>query len=191
MIAIDHVLLSDEIVEEEFVCDLNSCKGGCCVDGDCGAPLTEAETQILETIYPKIKAYLPEAYVAEIERQGAHVMDDEYGHVTPTVNGGICVYAYTDDAGIVKCGIEKAWNEGVIDFRKPISCHLYPIRVKERDGYDLVNYAPRKQLCKPACKLGRQLKVPVYKFLKEPIIRKYGEAFYEALEAVGEKMRSS
>ncbi len=190
MIAIDHVLLSDEIVEEEFVCDLNSCKGGCCVDGDCGAPLTEAETEILAKIYPKVKAYLPEAYVAEIERQGTHVMDDEYGYVTPTVNGGICVYAYTDDAGIVKCGIEKAWNEGVIDFRKPISCHLYPIRVKERDGYELVNYAPRKRLCKPACKLGRQLKVPVYKFLKEPIIRKYGEEFYKALEAVGEKMRS-
>ncbi len=190
MIAIEHVLLSDEVVEEEFVCDLNSCKGGCCVDGDCGAPLTAAEAETLAAIYPKIKAYLPEAYVSEIERQGTHVMDDEYGHVTPTVNGGICVYAYTDDAGIVKCGIEKAWKDGVVDFRKPISCHLYPIRVKERDGYDLVNYEPRKKLCKPACKLGRQLKVPVYKFLKEPLIRKYGEEFYEALDAVGKKMRT-
>lgn len=182
MIAIDHVLLSDEIVQEEFVCDLNSCKGGCCVDGDCGAPLTEEETGILAEIYPRIKGYLPEAYAAEIDRQGTHVMDDEFGYVTPTVNGAICAYGYTDDAGIVKCGIEKAWQDGVVSFQKPISCHLYPIRVKESNGYELVNYEPRKKLCKPACKLGRQLKVPVYRFLKGPLIRKYGEEFYGALE---------
>jgi len=183
MIAIDHVLLSDEVVREEFVCDLNSCKGGCCVDGDCGAPLTAEETGVLAEIYPRIRAYLPEAYAAEIDRQGTHVMDEEFGYVTPTVNGAICAYGYTDEDGIVKCGIEKAWQDGVITFRKPISCHLYPIRIKEGDGYELVNYEPRKKLCKPACKLGKQLKVPVYRFLKAPLIRKYGEEFYEALEA--------
>jgi hypothetical protein len=190
MIAIDHVLLSDEVVEEHFVCDLNSCKGGCCVDGDCGAPLTEEETKTIARIYPKVKPYLSKEYIAEIEKQGTHVIDDEYGYVTPTVNGGICVYAYTDEVGIVKCGIEKAWKDGQVDFQKPISCHLYPIRIKEQPGYELVNYEPRKKLCKPACKLGRQLRVPVYKFLKDSLTRKYGADFYDTLDAVAKKMEA-
>ncbi len=187
MIAIDNVLLSDQVVEEQFVCDLNSCKGGCCVDGDCGAPLTEEETKIIAKVYPKIKPYLPAEYIAEVEKQGTHTIDDEYGFVTPTKDGGICVYAYTDDAGIVKCAFERAWKEGKIDFQKPISCHLYPIRIKELPGYEMVNYEPRKKLCAPACKLGKKLRVPVYQFLKAPLIRKYGEQFYEALDAVAKK----
>ena len=191
MIAIDHVLLSDEVVEEQFVCDLNSCKGGCCVDGDCGAPLTKDEAGIIADIYPVVKPYLSQEYIDEIEKQGTHTMDDEFGYVTPTVNGGICVYAYTDEVGIVKCAIEKAWKDGKVDFQKPISCHLFPIRITEHPGYEAVNYEPRKKLCKPACKLGKQLKVPVYKFLKSSIIRKYGEEFYEALDAVAVKMKNS
>ncbi len=190
MIAIGDVLLSDEIVQEQFVCDLNKCKGGCCVDGDCGAPLTAEEANTIAAIYPKLKPYLNEAYLPEIERQGTHTIDDEYGYVTPSVNGGICVYGITDELGIVKCGIEKAWRAGAVEFRKPISCHLYPIRVKEMPGYDALNYEPRKSLCKPACKLGKQLQVPVYKFLKDPLIRQYGEEFYEALDAVAKKMNS-
>ncbi len=190
MIAIDNVLLSDSVVEEQFVCDLSACKGGCCVDGDCGAPLTEEETKIIAKTYPKIKSYLLPEYIAEVEKQGTHVIDDEYGFVTPTINGGICVYAYTDEAGIVKCAFEKAWKEGKIKFQKPISCHLYPIRIKEMDGYDAVNYEPRKKLCKPACKLGRQLKIPVYKFLKDSITRKYGPDFYDTLDAVAKKMNA-
>jgi hypothetical protein len=191
MIAIDHVLLSDEVVEEQFVCDLNSCKGGCCVDGDCGAPLTKDEAGIIADIYPVVKPYLSQEYIDEIERQGTHTMDDEFGYVTPTVNGGICVYAYTDEVGIVKCAIEKAWKDGKVDFQKPISCHLFPIRITAHPGYEAVNYEPRKKLCKPACKLGKQLKVPVYKFLKSSIVRKYGEEFYEALDAVAVKMKNS
>ncbi len=190
MIAIENVLLSDQVVEEQFVCDLNSCKGGCCVDGDCGAPLTQEETVIIASVYPRIKQYLKPEYIAEIEKQGTHTIDDEYGYVTPAVNGGICVYAYTDDAGIVKCTFERAWKEGKIAFKKPISCHLYPIRVKQMDGYEAVNYEPRKTLCKPACKLGKQLKVPVYQFLKESIVRKYGEEFYDTLDAVAQKMNA-
>jgi hypothetical protein len=189
MIAIDNVLLSDEIVQEQFVCDLNKCKGGCCVDGDCGAPLTKKETKILADIYPKIKPYLSKKYIAEIDKQGTHVMDDEYGYVTPTINGGICAFGYTDELGIVKCGIEKAWKDGAIDFQKPISCHLYPVRVKEAGEYEMVNYEPRADLCKPACKLGVKLKVPVYVFLKDSLIRKYGKGFYKTLEAVAEKMK--
>lgn len=188
MIAIGNVLLSDEIVEEQFVCDLNKCKGGCCVEGDCGAPLSEEETKILARIYPDIKPYLSADYLPEIERQGTHTTDKEYGYVTPTVNGGICVYGYTDESGTVKCGIEKAWKAGKVDFQKPISCHLYPIRITEHPGYEAVNYEPRETLCKPACNLGRQLKVPVYVFLKDAITRKYGEEFYGTLEAVGKKM---
>ncbi len=190
MIAIDNVLLSDEVVEEHFVCDLNKCKGGCCVDGDCGAPLTEEETKIIARIYPKIKSYLLPEYIAEIEKQGTHTTDDQYGYVTPTVNGGICVYGYTDELGIVKCGIEKAWKEGKVKFRKPISCHLYPIRIISHPGYEAVNYEPRPSLCKPACKLGDKLKVPVYVFLKEALVRKYGEEFYEGLDAVAKKLKS-
>lgn len=189
MIAIDNVLLSDEIVEEHFVCDLNKCKGGCCVDGDCGAPLTKEETKILARIYPKIKSSLDAEYIPEIEKQGTHTTDDQYGDVTPTVNGGICVYGYTDETGTVKCGIEKAWKEGKTDFRKPISCHLFPIRIIEHDGYESVNYEPRPTLCKPACKLGKQLKVPVYVFLKDALIRKYGDDFYGALDAVAKKVK--
>ena len=190
MIAIDNVLLSDEVVEEHFVCDLNKCKGGCCVDGDCGAPLTKDETKIIKRIYPQIKSYLAPEYIAEIEKQGTHTTDKEHGYVTPTVNGGICVYGITDEMGVVKCGIEKAWKDGKTDFRKPISCHLFPIRITSNpDGYEAVNYEPRETLCKPACKLGKQLKVPVYVFLKDALIRKYGDEFYGTLEAVAEKMK--
>ena len=189
MIAIDNVLLADDIVEAHFVCDLEKCKGGCCVDGDCGAPITQEEADTIAELYPVFKPHLEPQYIAEIERQGTHVTDNEYGLVTPTVNGGICVYGYTDELGIVKCGIEKAWREGKINFRKPISCHLFPIRVTESNGYEMLNYEPRKQLCRPACKLGNKLKIPVYKFLKDPIVRKWGEEFYETLEAVAEKMR--
>lgn len=186
MIAIDNILLSDDIIEAQFVCDLERCKGGCCVDGDCGAPITEDEAQIIKDILPVVKKYLPKEHLSEIEKQGTHVWDDEHGLVTPTINGGICVYAMTDDAGIVKCGIEAAYREGLVDFKKPISCHLFPIRIDHSAEYELVNYEPRKSLCRPACKLGKKLQVPVYQFLKEPIIRKYGEEFFEALDAVAQ-----
>lgn len=188
MIAIDNVLLSDEIVQEHFVCDLQKCKGGCCVDGDCGAPLTLEETKILAEVYPKMKHLLLPEYAAVIDSNGTHTTDNEFGYVTPTVNGGICAYGYTDATGVVKCGIEKAYKEGIVDFYKPISCHLYPIRIKETKEFEFVNYEPRKSLCKPACKLGKQLQVPVYVFLKDSLIRKYGTEFYETLEAVAGKM---
>lgn len=190
MIAIDKALVSDELIEEHFVCDLNKCKGGCCVDGDCGAPLTKEETKIIKNIYPQIKPYLSKEYIAEIDKQGTHVWDDEFGYVTPTVNGGICVYGYTDELGIVKCGIEQAWKDGKVDFQKPISCHLFPVKIKSYKTYDAVNYEPRETLCRPACKLGDKLKVPVYKFLKDALVRKYGPEFYEALDAVAEKFKA-
>ncbi|MCB0698492.1 MAG: DUF3109 family protein [Chitinophagales bacterium] len=188
MIAIDNVLVSDDVVKEQFVCDLTKCKGGCCVDGDCGAPLTEEETKLVADNYPAIKKYLPEKHILEVEQQGTHTIDDEFGYVTPTINGGVCVYAYTDFAGIVKCGFERAWREGEIAFQKPISCHLYPIRIKQLPDYEAVNYSPRKILCAPACTLGEKLRVPVYQFLKDALIRKYGPDFYDALDATAKHM---
>ncbi len=183
MIAIGDVLVADDVVSARFVCDLNACKGGCCVDGDCGAPLTEEETVIIRDILPVVREYLPEDYIAKVEQDGTHTTDGEFGYVTPTMPDGTCTYAFRDELGIVKCGIEQAWRDGKIDFQKPISCHLFPIRVIEQPGYTAVNYEPRKKLCRPACKLGSKLQVPVYQFLKAPIIRKWGQEFFEALDA--------
>lgn len=188
MIAIDDKLISDEVVEKHFVCDLTKCKGGCCVDGDTGAPITQQEADIIEDIYPKIKHLLTPQAIALIEEEGAHTFDDEYGLVTPTLNGGICAYGYYDEQGIVKCAMEHEYNAGNIDFKKPVSCHLFPIRVTEYDQFEALNYEPRKSLCRPACKLGKSLKVPVYQFLKEPLIRKYGEDFYDALDATAREV---
>ena len=188
MIAIDNKLVSDELIEENFVCDLNKCKGGCCVDGDAGAPLEKAELKIIDEVVATILPYLTPTHQKEIERQGHYVYDKEFGWVTPAINGGVCVYAITDKAGVVKCAFEQAYYEGKISWKKPISCHLFPVRIQKSKGgkMEFVNYEPRESLCAPACKLGDKLKMPVYKFLKEALIRKYGEKFYEALEAVAE-----
>ena len=186
MIVIDDKYISDDVVEKNFVCNLNACKGACCVAGDCGAPLEEDELKILKKIYPKVKPFLRPQGIEEIEHTGLHTWDDEHGHVTPIVNGAICAYATIDDNGIVGCGIEKAWKAGAIDYRKPISCHLYPIRITKYETFEAVNY-DKWSICKPACKLGNQLQVPVYKFLKEAIIRKYGEEFYEVLDRIANK----
>lgn len=193
MIAIDNKLVSDELIEARFVCDLEKCKGGCCVDGDAGAPLEPDELKRIDEVFDAVKPYLPKAHLAEIEQKGRYVYDDEFGWVTPAVNGGICVYAITDRQGIVKCGIEQAYNEGKVQWKKPVSCHLFPVRVStSADGaLEYLNYEPRPTLCKPACRLGNKLKVPVYRFLKEPLIRKYGQEFYDTLEAVAEDYREA
>lgn len=185
MIAIDDVLVSNQVIEEQFVCDLSKCKGGCCVDGDAGAPLDNKELKEIDAVISHVLPYLSETSKKELDRQGRYVYDKEFGWVTPTINSSICVYGITDAQGIVKCGIEQAYNDGKIKWKKPISCHLYPIRIKKsRDGKtDLVNYEPRQDLCKGGCSLGKKLKVPVYVFLKESITRKYGKDFFEALQA--------
>ncbi len=185
MIAIDDVLVSNQVIEEQFVCDLSKCKGGCCVDGDAGAPLDNKELKEIDAVIPHVLPYLSEASKKELDKQGRYVYDKEFGWVTPTINSSICVYGITDAQGVVKCGIEQAYNDGKTEWKKPISCHLYPIRIKKsRDGKtDLVNYEPRQDLCKGGCSLGKKLKVPVYVFLKESITRKYGKDFFEALEA--------
>jgi hypothetical protein len=189
MIVIENILVSDEIVEEQFVCDLVKCKGGCCVDGDAGAPLADDERAHIDEVLEAVKPYLEERSLIEIKKQGNYVWDDEFGWVTPAIDGGVCVYATKDERGIVKCGIEQAYRDGKINWKKPISCHLFPVRIKQsKNGkQEYVNYEPREDLCKAACKLGKKLKVPVYEFLKEPLIRKYGDEFYETLEAIAKE----
>lgn len=186
MIAIDNKLVSDELVEENFLCDLNKCKGGCCVDGDAGAPLEKEELAIIDEVFDIVAPYLEASHLKEIKKQGHYVYDKEFGWVTPAINGGICVYATYDKTGVVKCSFEQAYYEGKIGWKKPISCHLFPVRIQksQNDDTEYVNYEPREVLCAPACKLGNKHKLPVYQFLKEALIRKYGEEFYEALDAV-------
>lgn len=188
MIAIDNVLISDEVVEKQFVCDLTKCKGGCCEEGDAGAPLEDAELDLIIELYEKVKPYLTPGSIAAIERKGKYVYHKEFGWVTPTLGSDheICVYGKRDQNGIIKCAFEQAYNDGVIEWKKPISCHLFPIIHKrgKSGNYDRINYEPREKLCSPACALGSKLKVPVYEFLKEPLVRLYGEEFYKALDAV-------
>jgi hypothetical protein len=186
MIVIDNILVSDEVVEKQFVCDLNKCKGGCCEEGDAGAPLEDQELEIVLEMYEKIKPYLSKTAIKEIEKKGKYVYNKEFGWVTPTLGNDreICVYGYRDEKGIIKCAFEQAYYDGVIPWKKPLSCHLFPIIAHKgkRGGYDRVNYEPREKLCNPACGLGKKLKLPTYEFLKEALIRKYGEEFYTALD---------
>ena len=181
MIQIDDKLISEDIFSEEFVCNLSKCKGACCVEGDIGAPLNKEETVILDRIFERVKPYLRKEGVEAIEAQGTWVIDPNDGdYVTPMVEGRECAYVIFDDKGITKCGIEKAYEDGAVDWQKPISCHLYPIRVDEYRTFTALNYH-KWDICSDACTLGRELQVPIYKFVKTPLIRKYGEEFYETL----------
>ena len=192
MIAIDNILVSDQVVEEQFVCDLTKCKGGCCEDGDAGAPLEANELDELNKVFDIVRPYLTASGAREIEKVGRYIYDREFGWVTPTINSEICAYGFKDNQGIVKCAIEQAYNDGKISWKKPISCHLFPIRIQKstNDDTEFVNYEPREELCSAACKLGKKLKVPAYVFLKEAIIRKYGEEFYATLDATASYMNN-
>jgi hypothetical protein len=184
MIAIDNILVSDDVVREQFVCDLVKCKGGCCEDGDAGAPLEKSELDELNAAYEIVKPYLTPAGIKEIESRGRYQYDREFGWVTPTIDGKMCAYGYRDEKGIIKCGIEQAYYDGKIAWKKPISCHLYPIKTGKTKSGEVVNYEPRASMCRPGCIQGKKLKVPVYVFLKEAIIRKFGESFYDVLEKI-------
>ena len=186
MIQIDDKLISEDLFSEEFVCNLAKCKGICCVDGDAGAPLDEDETKILDEIYPKIKSYLRPEGIQAIEEQGTYTLDFEGDLVTPLVNNAECAYVIFDEKGYTKCAIEKAYEDGVIDWQKPISCHLYPIRITEYSNFSAINHH-EWDICSDACTLGKELGVKVYQFLKKPLIRKYGEEFYQTLSEAAEE----
>jgi hypothetical protein len=194
VLLIDNILVSDDIVEKQFVCDLAKCKGGCCEEGDAGAPLNNEELDIIVEVYEQVKPYMSPAAIAEIGKKGKYVYNKEFGWVTPTLgtDSEICVYGIRGDDGIIKCAFEQAYNDGKINWKKPVSCHLYPIISQDGKKGNLgrMNYEPREKLCNPACALGKQLKVPTYVFLKEALIRKYGEDFYEALDAIGKKKQT-
>lgn len=182
MVEIGNTVVSFELFEQQFCCDLNVCKGECCIEGDSGAPLEDGEREVLEELLPEVWNDLTDICKRTIEEQGVAYVDDDGDWVTSIVNGRECVFSYVDKAdGVRKCAIEKAYREGRIDFKKPISCHLYPVRLAEYKNFTAVNYH-RWQLCDCAEKLGGKLKLPVYRFLKEPLIRKFGEEWYAELE---------
>lgn len=193
MIIVQDILVSDEVAEQHFICNLKACKGLCCEAGDMGAPLDEAELSVLEAIYPHVKPFLRPEGIAAIEAQGPYVWESEEScWTTPLVNKGPCAYMTLDELGIRRCGIEQTWRAGKTDFQKPISCHLYPIRVKRNEdlGFEALNY-DRWDICSAACELGHREQMPVYAFLKDALIRRYGEDFYEELDAAAQFVREN
>lgn len=178
----DKYLLSEDIFDKNFVCNLKACKGACCWVGEYGAPLQDDELDIIKSIYPAVKPYITERGIEEIESQGHYILDED-GEYSTTLIGeeGPCVYINYSENGTAYCGIEKAYLEGKINWRKPVSCHLYPIRLQQLPEYIALNYE-KWDICSDACKLGDELRVPVYRFLKDALIRRFGEDFYEKLE---------
>ena len=172
--------MSEDIKDVEFVCHLEKCKGACCVEGELGAPLDDDELPIMEAIQEEIRPYITREGLKSIKRHGPYLLDEDGDYSTPTINGKECAYANYDEQGVLKCGIEQAYLDGKTKFRKPISCHLYPIRVTKKKDFEALNYH-KWSVCGAACTLGQALGVPVYKFLKEPLIRKYGKAWYKEL----------
>ena len=192
MLIVQDKLVSDDIAEVHFLCDLNACKGACCWEGDAGAPLEPEETSILEEIYEDIKPFLTNAGIRAIDDIGKYYIDPEDNEpATTLIEGGPCAYINYTTEGIAQCGIEQAWKAGATSFRKPISCHLYPIRVEknEKIGFEALNYH-KWNICSAACKAGKSAKLPLYVFLKEAIVRKYGEDFYEELAATAVYLKS-
>jgi hypothetical protein len=188
MIIIENTLISELLTERNFVCDLTKCKGACCVDGDAGAPLTEEEAGLLEDLFPLYKEYMTPESIDTVEKNGFFYIDSDNDILTSLFEGRQCVYVYHEDE-IAKCAVEKAFNEGKINFRKPISCHLYPCRISVFKDVDAVNYH-EWDVCKAARELGDKLNIPVYQFLKEALIRKYGTDWYQYLtEAIEFKNR--
>lgn len=189
MIQVQNTLVHEDVIKENFVCNLSKCKGACCIEGDSGAPLERSELAVLEEIYPLVKPYMAEKGIEAIEKSGAWVKDFEGDYTTPCVDTNKeCAYV-TWENGITKCAIEKAYEQGIISWQKPISCHLYPIRITSYPEFDVLHY-DRWNICSDACSFGKELKVSVHEFLKGPLIRKYGEEWYEELKTEAESLRT-
>ena len=187
LVEIQNKIVSTQIFERQFVCDLTACKGACCIEGNGGAPVTKEEVDIIEANLDKILPYMRSEGIAAIEAQGVVYEDEDFEPATTLVNDKECAFVYFDQTNTAKCAIEKAHREGQIDFIKPISCHLYPIRTKQFNEYTALNYE-KWDICEPACACGEKLDVPVYKFLKEPLIRAFGPEFYKELEIVSREL---
>lgn len=186
MLQIKDTLISQDLIEEKFCCDLEKCKGACCVKGDAGAPLLQEEVDLLPNIIDKIAPFLRKAGIESIEKQGTHVIDDENETVTPLIDGKECAYAIFEK-GIAQCGIEKAYDAGVISFRKPVSCHLYPVRLKKYEQFIAVNY-DKWDICNPARELGSKLNLPVHAFVHDALIRQFGKDWYMHLKIAEKKL---
>lgn len=182
IIEINDKLISTEIFERKFICDLKSCKGACCVEGDAGAPVTLQEIEEIQQSLEGIKPFMRPDGIEAIEKEGLSYKDSLYEDVITLINGGACAFSYFDEKGTALCAIEKANQEGSSSIKKPLSCHLYPIRITKRSLFQMVNYH-EWDICGAACVLGERVGMPVYKFLKESLIRAYGEEFYLELEA--------
>ena len=185
MFQLGKTIVSEDLLGQEFSCNLKACKGACCVHGDAGAPIEKEEAEILKEIYPKVKPYLRPEGIQAIENQGVFVTSKQGDLETPLVNGAECAYVVFDDNQTALCGIEQAHNQGKINWKKPISCHLYPVRVKSYSEFSAVNYH-KWQICSSACTLGQELKMPVYRFVKQALIQKFGQDWYDTLEKMAE-----
>ena len=188
MIQIDDTIISLDVFKEKFLCNLDACKGECCIEGDAGAPLEESEVEQLKKVLPVIWEDLSPEAQAIIEKQGVCYKDEDGDLVTSIVNGKDCVFTCYNEKGCCYCAIEKAYRDGKVDFYKPVSCHLYPSRVQNYPEFKAVNYH-RWDVCKAAVLLGQKENLPVYKFLKEPLIRKFGEEWYTELEIAAEELK--
>ncbi|MCI4667889.1 MAG: DUF3109 family protein [Bacteroidia bacterium] len=183
LIQIGNKLISEDLKDEMFACDISACKGACCVEGDIGAPLDRSELAVLEDIYPKVKPFLREEGVKAIEDQGSWINDWTGGISTPLVDGNECAYVTFSEDGVALCGIEQAYEAGEVDFKKPVSCHLYPIRVEKSKNFETLSY-DRWEICSAACLKGKVQGVKVYEFTKDAIIRAYGDEFWNELDVV-------
>jgi len=188
MFQLGKTIVSEEIIEKDFVCNLSACKGECCVSGDAGAPLEESELQIMKDIYPEVKPFLRAEGIKAIEEQGIYTTNKLGEHETPLINNADCAYVIFDEKKTALCGIEEAYNSGLISWKKPVSCHLYPVRVREYSQFSGVNY-DKWEICDDACSLGKELQVPVYKFVKQALVRKFGEDWYAELATVAENYK--
>ena len=188
MFQLGKTIVSEEIINNDFVCNLNACKGICCVEGEAGAPLEKEEIQMLEDIYPKVKPFLRQEGIRAIEQQGTYITTDKGELETPLVNNAACAYVVFDENNMALCAIEEAYNKGEVPWKKPISCHLYPVRVRDYSEFSAVNYH-KWHICDDACALGKELQVPVYRFVKEALIRKFGEDWYNELEEVAGRIK--
>jgi hypothetical protein len=183
MVEIGKTLVSFDVFREFFLCDLEMCRGACCIEGDSGAPLEEEEAKFIETDFDTFSGFLPEEHRLAVQQQGFTLTDKDGDLVTPLVNNRQCAYSFFDEEGILKCSIEKAWQLGRTNFRKPVSCHLFPIRIHHYRYYDAVNYESI-DICRAGRECGMKSRIPLYRFLKEPLIRKYGETWYTELESI-------
>lgn len=188
MFRIGETLVSEEIIENNFHCNISACKGACCVKGNGGAPLEKKEADIIEKNFEKIHPFISKDAKKTIHEKGKYVYNKEGNIETPLVNEKECVYVHYKTNGTLECGIEKAHNEGLFKFKKPMSCHLYPIRVKQYSSFTAVNYH-NWSICSDACNLGKELQKPLYEFVKEALVRRFGSLWYMELEKVSKEFK--